>query len=400
MSEKSETLWTKPFLVALFGYFFLFMSVSLFFLLPLFLQQFNPSQSQIGLIMGIHSIMAIGVRPIFGRLIDEKGRRPVSLAGILLLMFTVPFFHLVRDAGAFPLLLRALTGLGWGISMTATITMCSDLAPVERLAHSMGIVGVAGLVASALGPLLAEEIVRQFGFTWLFHLSSIFLLASFACIFLTRETARSPTKKNGGHEAMLKLEGLKPLIIFFMASLPLVHGAIRGAMVNFVALFSRSIGLEHVGPFFVTFSLAAILTRFWGGGLSDRYGRKKVIFPAALVIGLNVLFLSQVRNFWMLILAGFIGGFGQGLIFPALSTYVIDTLGRENKGFALSLYLSLFDAGMGLGSPFFGWLSDLFGYRAMYFLAGLTILIFNAFFTLKAPEPLRQSSDNSGNKDF
>ena len=400
MSEKSETLWTKPFLVALFGYFFLFMSVSLFFLLPLFLQQFNPSQSQIGLIMGIHSIMAIGVRPIFGWLIDEKGRRPVSLAGILLLMFTVPLFHLVRDAGAFPLLLRALTGLGWGISMTATITMCSDLAPVERLAHSMGIVGVAGLVASALGPLLAEEIVRQFGFTWLFHLSSIFLLASFACIFLTRETARSPTKKNGGHEAMLKLEGLKPLIIFFMASLPLVHGAIRGAMVNFVALFSRSIGLEHVGPFFVTFSLAAILTRFWGGGLSDRYGRKKVIFPAALVIGLNVLFLSQVRNFWMLILAGFIGGFGQGLIFPALSTYVIDTLGRENKGFALSLYLSLFDAGMGLGSPFFGWLSDLFGYRAMYFLAGLTILIFNAFFTLKAPEPLRQSSDNSGNKDF
>ncbi len=144
-------------------------------------------------------------------------------------------------------------------------------------------------------------------------------------------------------------------------------------------------------PFFVTFSLAAILTRFWGGGLSDRYGRKKVIFPAALVIGLNVLFLSQVRNFWMLILAGFIGGFGQGLIFPALSTYVIDTLGRENKGFALSLYLSLFDVGMGLGSPFFGWLSDLFGYRFMYVLAGLAILIFNAVFALKAPEPLKEA---------
>jgi MFS family permease len=394
MAEKSDSLWTRPFLVALLGYFFLFMSVSLFFLLPLFLQQFSPSKSQIGLIMGIHSVMAIGVRPIFGRLIDEKGRRLVSLAGILLLLFTVPLFHLVRDAGAFPLLLRALTGLGWGISMTATITMCSDLAPVERLAHSMGIVGVAGLVASALGPLLAEEVVRRFGFSWLFHLSFIFLLASFACILITRETAPSPSKKNGSQEAMLKLEGLKPLIIFLMASLPLVHGAIRGAMVNFVALFSRSIGLEHVGPFFVTFSLAAILTRFWGGGLSDRYGRKKVIFPAALVIGLNVLFLSQVRNFWMLILAGFIGGFGQGLIFPALSTYVIDTLGRENKGFALSLYLSLFDAGMGLGSPFFGWLSDLFGYRAMYFLAGLTILIFNAFFTLKAPEPLKQLPNN------
>ncbi len=389
MTEKADSLWSRPFIVALLGYFFLFLSLSLFFLLPLFLEQFNPSKSQIGLIMGIHSVIAIGVRPIFGRLIDEKGRRAISLSGIGLLMLTIPLFHLVRDAGLFPLILRSLTGLGWGISMTATITMCSDLAPVERLAHSMGIVGVAGLVASALGPLLAEEVVRQFGFSWLFNLSFIFLLASFACIFFTQETVRAVNSKNNGSDAFLKLQSLKPLLIFLMASLPMVHGAIRGAMVNFVALFSRSIGLQHVGPFFVTFSFAAILTRFWGGGLSDRYGRKKVIFPAALVIGLNVLFLSQVRNFWMLILAGFVGGFGQGLIFPALSTYVIDTLGRENKGFALSLYLSLFDAGMGLGSPFFGWLSDLFGYRTMYILAGLTILIFNVFFTIKAPEPLK-----------
>ncbi len=386
MGEANGSFWNKPFLVALLGYFFLFMSVSLFFLFPLFLQQFHPSQSRIGLIMGIHSVMAIGVRPVFGRLIDEKGRRRVSLAGLLLLILTLPLFHFVRDAGLFPFFLRALTGLGWGVSMTATITICSDLAPVERLAHSMGIVGVAGLVASALGPLLAEEVVRQFGFSGLFNLSFIFLLTSLVCILNTKETQPVANSRDNNSGVWGNLQSYTPLIIFLMASLPLIHGAIRGAMVNFIALFSRSVGIAHVGPFFVTFSLAAILTRFWGGGLSDRWGRKKVIFPAALVIGLNVLFLSQIRNFWMLLVAGFIGGFGQGLIFPALSTYVIDILGRENKGFALSLYLSLFDAGMGLGSPFFGWLSDLFGYRTMYFLAGCLILSFNFIFTLKAPE--------------
>ncbi|MGQ9470208.1 MAG: MFS transporter [Candidatus Aminicenantales bacterium] len=385
MGEANGSFWSRPFLVALFGYFFLFMSISLFFIFPLFLQQFNPSQSRVGLIMGIHSFMAIAVRPVFGRLIDEVGRRRVSLSGLLLLIIIMPLFHFIRDAGLFPLILRALTGLGWGISMTATITICSDLAPIERLAHSMGIIGVAGLIASALGPLLAEEAVRRFGFAGLFNLSLLFLLASLACILATRETGRPPHSNNQTADPLAKLRDYAPLIILLMASLPIIHGAVRGAMVNFVALFSRSIGLQQVGPFFVTFSLAAILTRFWGGSLSDRYGRKKVIFPAATVIGLNVLFLSQVKAFWMLLVAGFIGGFGQGLIFPALSTYVIDTLGRENKGFALSLYLSLFDAGMGLGSPFFGWLSDLFGYRAMYILAGATILVFNLVFALKAP---------------
>jgi MFS family permease len=76
---------------------------------------------------------------------------------------------------------------------------------------------------------------------------------------------------------------------------------------------------------------------------------------------------------------------GQGLIFPALSTYVIDFLGQGNKGFALGLYLSLFDVGMGLGSPLYGWISDLAGYRWMYVIAGVLLLLSTVIFSLKAP---------------
>jgi MFS family permease len=51
----------------------------------------------------------------------------------------------------------------------------------------------------------------------------------------------------------------------------------------------------------------------------------------------------------------------------------------------LGLYLSLFDVGMGLGSPLFGWISDVAGYRQMYFVAGCLILILTVIFTIKAP---------------
>ena len=87
----------------------------------------------------------------------------------------------------------------------------------------------------------------------------------------------------------------------------------------------------------------------------------------------------------MLILAGFIGGFGQGLIFPALSTYIIDFLGSKNKGLAISLYLTFFDVGMGFGSAFFGWVSDLYGYREMYIFAGVLFLAVASVFMWKAP---------------
>jgi MFS family permease len=382
---QRETFWNRNFFLSLFGYFFLYMSISLFFIFPLYFRQFHAPESRVGLIMGVHSLMAIFVRPFFGRLIDVRGRKELSLAGIGLLILAMPLFNFIKDAGLFPIALRALTGLGWGISMTATITISSDLAPVEKLAHSMGIIGVAGLISSALGPVLAEELVNLFGFRGLFLASSGFLLAAFFCILGTKEVARTRLPEERPRDNPLKKFSILTLLL--IGSLPVFHGAVRSAVVYFIALFGRSIPIERIGPFFVTFSVAAILTRLWIGDISDRYGRKQVIFPSAVIISLNCLLISQVRSPWMFLLTGFVGGFGQGLIFPALSTYIIDILGRENKGFALSLYLSLFDIGMGLGSPFFGWISDLFGYRKMYLFAGALLFLFNILFTLRAPSP-------------
>ncbi|MFZ2054277.1 MAG: MFS transporter [Candidatus Aminicenantales bacterium] len=381
--EEHKTFWNRDFILALLGYFLLFMSISLFFLYPLFFKQFHTSETRVGLIMGVHSLTAIFIRPFFGRLIDVRGRKEVSLSGIGLLIIIVPLFHLVRDAGILPLALRGLTGLGWGISMTATITICSDLAPVEKLAHSMGIIGVAGLVASALGPVLAEETLSRFGFPGLFLASSAFLAAAFVCILATREAPRIISPKRKGPTDLRKRFSI--LTIALIAALPVCHGAVRGAVVYFIALFGRSIPVDRVGPFFFSFSAAAILTRLWIGDISDRYGRKRVLFPATCIISLNCLLISSVQSQAMFMLAGFIGGFGQGLIFPALSAYIIDILGRENKGLALSLYLSLFDIGMGVGAPFFGWISDLAGYRTMYVIAGGIFFVFSVLFAVKAP---------------
>ncbi|MFQ5721204.1 MAG: MFS transporter [Candidatus Aminicenantales bacterium] len=381
--QTIKSIWNKDFLIALLGYFFLFMSITLFFIFPLFFKQFNAPKSRIGLIMGVHSLLAIFVRPIIGRLVDIKGRRKISLAGIAFLILVLPAYHLINDAGYFPILLRALTGIGWGVSMTATITICSDLAPVERLAHSMGIIGVAGLLSSALGPALGEEIVDLFGFGALFNTSFAFLILAFLFIFLTKEVIRT----NNFHRLAKpkSLINVSIMAILAISFLPVIHGAVRGAVVYFIALFAKSIPLNRVGPFFIAFSAAAILTRLWIGDLSDRYGRKRVIFPAVCIIVFNLFLISQVNHFWMLVLTGFIGGFGQGLIFPALSTYMIDIFGQDNKGLAISLYLTLFDVGMGFGSYFFGWISDLYGYRKMYLLAGAIFLVVSLIFTWKAP---------------
>ncbi len=299
------------------------------------------------------------------------------------MMASMPGFHLVQSAGMLALLLRAMNGIGWGMATTAILAICSDLGPQDRMAHSLGIIGAAGIVAQAVGPMMAEEVFRFYNFGAVFNVSLIMLLAAFLCLIAIREApSRKPSaafRKNARFPACPKL------VLVIIAAMPIIHGAVRGAVINFIALFGASAGFGRIGPFFLAFSLAAIVTRLGFGDLSDRYGRKCVILPAALLIGLNLFWIAGVDSYWAFVATGFLSGLGQGLIFPPLSTYVIDFLGRENKGLALGLYLSLFDVGMGLGSPLFGWISDVGGYRHMYVVAGCLILALTAVFSLKAP---------------
>lgn len=340
--------------------------------------------------MGIHSVTAIMVRPLFGRVLDKRGGRLVAIAGILVMIAVMPGFYMLESAGLLAVLLRALNGIGWGVATTALLAICSDLAPSGRMAQSLGIIGVAGIVSQAIGPTVAEEVFRRYSFNAVFTLSLMMLVASFLCIAAIKEAPRAIGRTKAERAPGI---GAHPfLILLIIAAMPIIHGAARGTVLNFIALFGASIGFGRIGPFFLAFSTAAIITRLGLGDISDRYGRKRVIFPSALLIGLNLLWIAGLHSYWAFVVSGFVAGLGQGMIFPALSTYVIDFLGRESKGLALGLYLSLFDLGMGLGSPFFGWISDVAGYRQMYIVAGCLILLLTMVFSIKAP-PIQRIAD-------
>jgi MFS family permease len=379
----NKPLLTRDFILASLAYFFVFLAIAVFYLFPLYLDQFHPSKSRLGLIMGIHSVTAIMVRPLFGRILDEKGGPKVAIIGLLIMLASIPGFYYVNSAGWLALFLRAINGIGWGVATTAIMAICSELAPPERMAHSLGIIGAAGIVSGAIGPTMAEEVMHRHGFHSVFTIAIIMLIASLGCILAIRQEPR-----NQGNQRLEPSLGLKayPLwIILIIAAMPIAHGAVRGAVLNFIALFGESIGFSRIGPFFMAFAAAAIVTRLGIGDISDKYGRKRVIFPSAVLIGINLFWISINHSYGWFVVSGFVAGFGQGLIFPALSTYVIDFLGRENKGLALGLYLSLFDVGMGLGSPVFGWVSDIWGYRNMYAIAGCLIVVLTLIFSIKAP---------------
>jgi MFS family permease len=307
----------------------------------------------------------------------------MTMAGILLMIAVVPGFYLVESAGVFTIFLRVLNGIGWGIATTAILAICSEMSPPDRMAQSLGIIGAAGIVPGAIGPGMAEEILRRYGFNAIFTAALITLVAAFLCIVPIKESSLS--KVRAKTQLSRSYSAYPILILLIVAAMPIAHGAARGTVLNFIVLFGASAGFNRIGPFFAAFSVAAILTRLGLGDISDRYGRKRMVLPTAILIGIDLFWIAGVHSYWAFVMCGFVAGLGQGFMFPALSTYVIDFLGRENKGLALGLYLSLYDIGMGLGSPVFGWISDVTGYRQMYVVAGVFIILLSLVFNFKAP---------------
>jgi MFS family permease len=85
--------------------------------------------------------------------------------------------------------------------------------------------------------------------------------------------------------------------------------------------------------------------------------------------------LADARSAAGVALARLLCGVGHGFTFPILFGLVVTRTPEANRGAAMALFTALFDLGLLVGGPTFGWLIERAGYAAMFRAgAGLTAL--------------------------
>ncbi len=119
--------------------------------------------------------------PIYGKIADLRGRKPVMLAGIAL--FLLGSFA-CGHAGSMGALIayRALQGLGAGAVQPIGLTIIGDLFDVRQRARMQGMFGAVWGVAGLAGPLLGGAIVHGLGWRWVFYVNLPFGIASAAVL--------------------------------------------------------------------------------------------------------------------------------------------------------------------------------------------------------------------------
>lgn len=128
-------------------------------------------------------------------------------------------------------------------------------------------------------------------------------------------------------------------------------------------------GLVFAGPFITSF----IATPLWGS-LGDKHGRKLMVVRAIFGLALSQVFIGFSQNVYQLFFFRMVQGAISGFI-PAALTLVSTSTPKARIGYALGLLQSATAGGIMIGPAVGGFLTDIIGYREIFFItAGLCFI--------------------------
>ncbi len=108
--------------------------------------------------------------PVYGRLADMHGRKPVFLLGIGLFLLGSALCGQATSMVQL-ILFRAVQGLGAGAVQPMSMTIIGDVFSVEQRARMQGLFGAVWGVASVVGPPLGGLIVAYLSWHWIFYVN-------------------------------------------------------------------------------------------------------------------------------------------------------------------------------------------------------------------------------------
>ncbi|MCI1986043.1 MAG: MFS transporter [Lactobacillus sp.] len=108
--------------------------------------------------------------PIYGKLADRLGRKPVFVVGLILFTAGSGLCGLAMNM---PVLIacRALQGLGAGAVMPITFTIIADLFAYEQRAKMLALNNTAWGISALLGPLIGGLLVSRLSWHWVFFVN-------------------------------------------------------------------------------------------------------------------------------------------------------------------------------------------------------------------------------------
>ncbi len=380
----------------------------IFPLLPLFLSTLpGAPAAALGWIEGVAETTASFVKIASGRRADRAGRRkPLVVAGYGLSSAVRPLVSLATSWTAV-LGLRFLDRVGKGVRSAPRDALIARVTPPDRRGAAYGLHRAMDNAGAVLGPLLAAALLASgISLRGVFALSAIpAALAVAVLLAVVREApasaaasacAAAPACAAPAPSLPAPKAEAPPLPRAFWTTAGVVTLFTLSASSDaFILLKAREVGFAAgaVPLLWAASNAVRALLGRWGGGLSDRLGRKPLLLSAWSLYALCYAAISRVSSPPLLVLVVLVYSLHAALAEGAERALVADLVPEGSRGRAFGWLHGMTGLAALPASAGFGWLWQRHG-SGTAFLAGAAVAA-SAAIALALLVPAHQGSDRS-----
>ena len=378
LDQPKTSLWTGPYVSLLCSNLVVFVGFQMLVpTLAAYIRQLNGTNLSAGLALTAVAGAALVSRSVFGMVIDRIGRKPVLLAGAVVLLVTNLLLYVVPSILAI-CAIRFVQGLGWGMITTALATIVSDLVPEQRMGEGIGYLAVSNVLATSISIIVGIWLMNLFGFVVMLGFSTAcFVVALVLCL----RTGVVPFHRNDRAvparnlwSALFEKRAVLPSFLCFL------HSVAFSGIMTFIMLFGTESGIRHIFVYFIGHVLAIMVSRPFVGRVYDRIGHSVIIVPGVLSMIIGLVLLSHSHAVPLLVVASVFYGLGFGAVQPSLQAWAINRSPFDRKGAANGTFLCSIDLGYGIGGVLMGSVASLTSYAVMYGLSPLFLVLLLAIY--------------------
>ncbi|MES2570081.1 MAG: MFS transporter, partial [Verrucomicrobiota bacterium] len=160
--------------------------------------QFGATELQIGWLVGIYSLLQLICAPLFGKISDRVGRKPVLVFSIF---GTAIGFVILGAANTLWMLFlgRIIDGASGGNISTAQACI-ADVTPPEQRSKSMAMIGVAFGLGFIIGPAMGGILAAKFGVSMPFYTAAGLALCNALLVWKFLPETHGPEHRLQVHE--------------------------------------------------------------------------------------------------------------------------------------------------------------------------------------------------------
>jgi MFS family permease len=350
-------------------------------LLPFYAERFQASPQQVTVLLATFSFFQMLASPVWGRLSDRVGRRPVLMAS----MAAAALAYLwLGFASALWMLFaaRALAGACAG-NIAAAQAYIADVTPPEKRARGMGMIGAAFGLGFIIGPALGGALAGDNLATANLRAPGLLacglsVIALLGVVFVLKESlpaglAPRPRKSRIAalRDALARRALARLLLVFFLAILAF------GGMESVFALWAMAQfgwGPSQIGYLFTYIGvLSAVMQGGLIGRLTARFGEEKLLVAGLVLIALGLLAIPLSHDLAVLIIAVSCLAIGMGAMQPSLNSLISRRAAAEEQGEVMGVAQSIASLSRVLGPLFAGVLFAGLG-RNSPFLVGMVLV--------------------------